>query len=204
MLQGGDPRMIRGDRVVDLRDSGGLVAKVAAGDDNQRLYRGLCEQPAAGPNAGLMPSVASPRVGRRAATRPSPRRVSGPRTGSRSGAVAPFGGKHPCGHHRIECLDQRQIRWCSRRLVLFICEPDQICSGESCSEESHREPPRLIQREFDVAQADRSQPITRPRLSGAASARRALHLRRHSVLDRRRNRPEQCFAVGKMAVRGVR
>ncbi len=38
-----------------------------------------------------MPSVASPRVGRRAATRPSPRRVSGPRTGSRSGAVAPFG-----------------------------------------------------------------------------------------------------------------
>ena len=28
------------------------MAKVAAGDDNQRLYRGLCEQPSAGPNAG--------------------------------------------------------------------------------------------------------------------------------------------------------
>jgi len=28
------------------------MAKVAAGDDNLRLYRGLCEQPAAGPNTG--------------------------------------------------------------------------------------------------------------------------------------------------------
>jgi hypothetical protein len=28
------------------------MAKVAAGDDNQRLYRGLCEQPSAGPNTG--------------------------------------------------------------------------------------------------------------------------------------------------------
>jgi hypothetical protein len=28
------------------------MAKVAAGDDNQRLYRALCEQPAAGPNTG--------------------------------------------------------------------------------------------------------------------------------------------------------
>jgi hypothetical protein len=28
------------------------MGKVAAGDDNQRLYRGLCEQPAAGPNTG--------------------------------------------------------------------------------------------------------------------------------------------------------
>jgi len=28
------------------------MAKVAAGDDNQRLYRALCEEPAAGPNTG--------------------------------------------------------------------------------------------------------------------------------------------------------
>ena len=28
------------------------MAKVAADDDNQRLYRALCEQPAAGPNTG--------------------------------------------------------------------------------------------------------------------------------------------------------
>ena len=28
------------------------MAKVAAGDDNQRLYGALCEQPAAGPNTG--------------------------------------------------------------------------------------------------------------------------------------------------------
>jgi len=31
------------------------MAKVAAGDDNQRLYRALCEQPAAGPNTGGPP-----------------------------------------------------------------------------------------------------------------------------------------------------
>jgi hypothetical protein len=28
------------------------MAKLAAGDDNQRLYQALCEQPAAGPNTG--------------------------------------------------------------------------------------------------------------------------------------------------------
>jgi metallo-beta-lactamase class B len=31
------------------------MAKVAAGDDNQRLYQALCEQPAAGPNTGGAP-----------------------------------------------------------------------------------------------------------------------------------------------------
>jgi hypothetical protein len=31
------------------------MAKVAAGDDNQRLYRALCEEPAPGPNTGPPP-----------------------------------------------------------------------------------------------------------------------------------------------------
>ena len=83
------------------------------------------------------------------------RRPAGP-----LGAVAPFGGQHSCVHHRVERLDQRQIRWCSGSSVLLVRAP-----GEIGSEKSHREPPRLIQREFDVANTDRSQPITRLRLS---------------------------------------
>ena len=65
----------------------------------QRLPRALSSapRPPAGTSAGgdecrAMPSVASPRVGRRAALRPSPRRVSGPRTRLRAGApCGPFG-----------------------------------------------------------------------------------------------------------------
>src|ERR1700722_7819040 len=83
------------------------------------------------------------------------------------GAIASFGGEYPCGHHRVERIDQRQIRW---RTGSFI--------WVDRSEKGHREPSRLVECEFDVAHSDRAQLIMR-----AASGRRSLHLRRYPMLD---------------------